>query len=99
LAQEIAVDRLPAPSLTHALNSIVIWLNKRGYHSRWEAAADGPRLMFLHCPYAVLLPEHPELCQVDNLVLEKLLSLTIRQTARMDLQSNSSKACVFELCS
>jgi predicted ArsR family transcriptional regulator len=96
VAQEIAGNPVNTPSFTHAMNSTVAWLNERGYHSRWEAAAGGPRLMFLHCPYALLLPEHPELCQLDILVLERLLSIRIQQTARMDFRSNLARACIFE---
>ncbi len=97
LAKEISANPIQTSSLTKKMNILVSWLNERGYHSHWEAGAEGPRLMFLHCPYAILLPEYPELCRLDELILENSLSLKIKQIAQMDPRSNNSRACVFKI--
>jgi predicted ArsR family transcriptional regulator len=97
LAQTLSGNPLQAGPLTQKLNHLVTWLNERGYHARWQASADGPRIMFFHCPYAGLLPHYPVLCHVDLLLLQQLSGLAVEQTARMALPANTSRACVFKL--
>lgn len=70
-------------------------LNALHYQARWEAGAEGPRILFGHCPYAAIIKDHPELCQVDAEVLSNALQSTARQTAKIDV--NGAAACMFAL--
>ena len=74
------------------LNLVVEKLNKMNYHARWEAAAEGPRLIFGHCPYARIIEKHPELCTMDSALLEKLMGQAAKQLTTI---RNGSKSCVF----
>lgn len=87
---------LPAPDLhlTRRLTMAVQILNACHYECRWEAHANGPRLMLSHCPYAALLSQHPELCQVDAILLEKLLGAPMKQTAR---KGANVPLCIFQV--
>lgn len=49
---------------------LVETLNAMHYQARWEAGADGPRVMFGRCPYAKVIDGHPEICKVDLAILE-----------------------------
>jgi predicted ArsR family transcriptional regulator len=49
---------LPIPK---RLALLVEKLNERHYQARWEAGADGPRVIFGRCPYAAVIEGHPEL--------------------------------------
>jgi predicted ArsR family transcriptional regulator len=84
-------------TLTQRLNACVSLLNKLNYQARWEARSSGPRLVFAHCPYALILPGHPELCQLDNNLLEGLLDAPISQTARLAASRQGSKVCIFNV--
>ena len=74
------------------LNLVVEKLNQMNYHARWEAAAEGPRLIFGHCPYAAIIERHPELCLMDAALLETLMGQTAHQLTTI---RNGSKSCVF----
>jgi predicted ArsR family transcriptional regulator len=98
LAEMLAITTEPMPtSPTQKLSRTVQRLNEMNYHARWEAAAQGPRIVFSHCPYATILSDHPELCKVDRLMLEAFLGQQVHQTARLELGSQGLPQCVFLL--
>ena len=53
--------------LAKRLNHTVEKLNQMNYHARWEAGPEGPRILLGHCPYALILEKHPELCRMARL--------------------------------
>ena len=55
--------------LMRRLASTVERLNAMHYQARWEAGAEGPRVILGHCPYAKLIENHPLLCQMDSALL------------------------------
>jgi predicted ArsR family transcriptional regulator len=74
------------PSGAPRLNRLVKELNQRGYQARWEAHAAGPEIIFRNCPYAALLPGHPELCRMDLKLLENnLKNMSFTQQSRFQL--------------
>lgn len=44
-------------------------LEEMHYQARWEAGAEGPRVIFGRCPYAKVIDGHPELCKMDMAML------------------------------
>lgn len=85
----------PAGHLTQRLYQAVQSLNELKYQARWEARSDAPHLILGHCPYAAILPDHPEMCQLDALLMEELLQTTVKQTARLAQDTNGATYCVF----
>jgi predicted ArsR family transcriptional regulator len=77
--------------LVHTVNR----LNEMNYQARWEARLDAPRVILGHCPYAALLPDHPEICQIDSHLLEKMLGSQVRKTAHLEPTPQGLKQCVF----
>ncbi len=77
------------------LNASVEKLNQMNYHARWEAGPQGPRLIFGHCPYAALIGRHPELCQMDEALLEQLMGDAVTQMFKIGKEGSS--LCVFAL--
>ena len=77
------------------LNLAVAYLNRYSYKARWEASPTGPRLLLRNCPYAAILNKHPELCEFDRILIDRLSHLSVKQTARMDLVSSYPPACIF----
>ena len=68
-------------------------LNQLGYISRWEAHSTAPRLILEHCPFAKLLPQHPQLCQLDACMLEILLDQRVIQIESRT--ENLINQCIF----
>lgn len=77
------------------LNSTIVKLNGMNYHARWEAGPQGPRLIFGHCPYAALITKHPELCRMDEALLEQLMGDPVTQLFKIGKEGSS--LCVFAL--
>lgn len=96
-------ENLPQPSastpanLTQRLAQVVRRLNHMNYDARWEAHAQAPRMIFNHCPYAAIIAEHPELCQMDALLLQKALGLTVSQPIKLGKDANGLPYCMFQL--
>jgi predicted ArsR family transcriptional regulator len=70
-------------------------LSSMNYHARWEAGPQGPRLIFGHCPYAAILEKHPELCRMDESLLQELMGDSATQLFRIG--KDGSSMCVFAL--
>lgn len=74
------------------LRFLVEKLNGLHYQARWEAGADGPRVIFGRCPYAAVIEEHPELCQIDVGLLGNALGREVSQLGRIE---KTMGLCVF----
>lgn len=81
--------------IARRLNLTVEHLNKMNYHARWEAGRQGPRLIFGHCPYAALIAKHPELCKMDEALIEELMGDAAAQMFKIG--KDGSSTCVFAL--
>ena len=97
LAVHFASTIPPARQRSAQLNRLIAFLNSHGYLSRWEAYANGPRILFRNCPYAAIIFKHPELCMMDVEILSTYLGLDFHQTARIDLDQGTVPACIFKI--
>jgi predicted ArsR family transcriptional regulator len=82
-----------ARKLAHCIEQ----MNKMHYSSRWEAHASGPRIIFESCPYASIISNHPELCLLDKMLLEKYLGGSVEQLSKLEKGSRNVPVCVFSL--
>ena len=82
-------------SLTKRILRAILRFNDLGYQARWEAHAVSPRIILGNCPYNAILNNHPELCQMDALLLENLLKTPVRQIVRKESCSYGVNQCVF----
>ena len=83
--------------LMRRLTSTIERLNSMHYQARWEAGAEGPRIVLGHCPYKAIIGEHPELCRMDAALLTELLQDEIRQTAKLEPGAGGLPFCSFVL--
>lgn len=98
LVDDLCLERgesKPAGNLTQRLYSAVQCLNEMRYQSRWEARAEGPRLILEHCPYAAILEQHPELCRMDEALIEDLVGNPVRLSARLVRDARGNPHCIF----
>lgn len=98
LGKRIAGDDVISDQpLMRRLASTIERLNTMRYQARWEAGAEGPRVVLGHCPYAAVIEKHPRLCQMDAALLEKLLGGDVRQTAKLEVGAGDMRYCLFVL--
>jgi predicted ArsR family transcriptional regulator len=93
---EVILDSDPFVNLpiSKRLAMLVEKLNERHYQSRWEAGAEGPRVIFGRCPYAAVIEGHPELCRMDAEVLVRALNGDVRQVEKI---AKGRGACIFSV--
>lgn len=85
-------DEFAGQPVARQLALLVEKLNVMHYQSRWEAGANGPRMLFGRCPYAAVIEKHPELCQMDVSLLGNALGKEVRQLGRIE---KAQGICVF----
>ncbi len=94
---KLILGNQPAPTgqLTQRLVAAVQGLSPLNYRPRWEAKPQGPELVLGRCPYAAIIADHPELCQMDAYILEGLLGSTVEQTAKLQTGPQGTPQCMF----
>jgi predicted ArsR family transcriptional regulator len=88
---------LASQPMPKRLPLLVDRLNEMHYQARWEAGAEGPRLIFGRCPYAKVIENHPELCGLDVSLLEKSLGRPIAQTTKVETHAPGVCPFVFRV--
>ncbi len=70
-----APPRRPGQSVDERLADVTLFLSDKGYLAQWERH-NGQQILLhtCNCPYAGLAAEHPELCQMDMILVSELLS-------------------------
>jgi predicted ArsR family transcriptional regulator len=96
VAKWLGGDQRPeGGNLAQRLYHAVRWLNGLHYQARWEAHADGPRVIFGPCPYGEIIAGHRELCAMDVCLLSELLDLQVEQLANQADHPEGIRQCVF----
>jgi predicted ArsR family transcriptional regulator len=88
-------NKISGGGLAQRLVQAINHLNEMHYRARWEAHADGPRVIFAHCPYTTIVAECPDLCRMDAFLLQALTGQPVRQIARIDVEQQGIKHCIF----
>ncbi len=70
--------------LMRRLHGLIERLNAMHYQAHWEAGAEGPRVIFGRCPYAAVIEQHPELCSMDEALIQQVLGRSVRLVHRME---------------
>ena len=83
----------PPEPLPRRLSAAVRRLNALNYDSHWEAGATGPRIVLGQCPYAAIIEAHPELCRMDEAMLERLTGGIMKQITKIGHEGGTN--CVF----
>jgi len=85
MAQEMPDYDRTDLDMEERLDRITDYLNRRGYLARWERAEteDGEPVYLVHkhnCPYAGVSDEHPELCMMDQMLIDELVGSHCERT-------------------
>ncbi|HWQ04125.1 MAG TPA: hypothetical protein VN452_02080 [Longilinea sp.] len=82
---------------TQRLNQVVSYLNRHAYRARWEARRTGPEIRFGNCPFALILPAHPELCEVDRSMIAELLNAQVSTLECYQPYTGIPAVCIFAI--
>lgn len=83
--------------LTQRLLNAVQLLNLLNYEARWEAHAQGPRLILENCPYRAINNEYPLVCKLDQQLLAKISGAPVEQVAMLATDARGIHYCAFVL--
>ncbi len=83
--------------ITKRLPLLIEKLDEMHYQARWEAGAEGPRVIFGRCPFAKIIENHPELCKMDSAMLEISLGRPIAQFTKNELSARGLCPFVFRV--
>ena len=72
-------------------------LDEMHYQARWEAGAEGPRVIFGRCPYAMVIDGHPELCKMDASLLENVLGRPVSQSLKNEVVGHGHCPFIFRI--
>ena len=67
------------------------------YEAGWEAGAQGPHVMFGHCPYAAIIARHPELCRMDADLVGRQMNGQAEQLSKIGQGPGGPSHCVFAI--
>lgn len=96
LAKRLAGDENSSHQpIAKRLNLIIKKLNQMNYHSHWEAGAEGPRILFGHCPYAAIIAKHSELCKMDEALVATLTGKGVERESKSETQRSGICPYVF----
>lgn len=99
--RKLAVRRSNSANITgvptQRLNLAVDYLNQHAFQARWEAHRAGPEIRFANCPFSTIVAEHPNLCEVDRMMLENLLGAQVRVLDCFDPEKGIPVPCIFAL--
>lgn len=86
IAETRGLDEFASQPIAKRLNLLIERLNEMHYQARWEAGAEGPRIIFGRCPYSKVIENHPELCTMDEAMLTTAMARTVHPVRRSGLK-------------
>jgi predicted ArsR family transcriptional regulator len=84
-------------SIQKRLTLLVEKLSPMNYQPRWEAAAEGPRVILGRCPYAKVIEGHADLCKMDAIMLEKALAHPVTQSTKSEGSARGHCPFIFQV--
>jgi predicted ArsR family transcriptional regulator len=77
------------------LDGIVSYLKKLGFVSRWEETEAGEYNLYVcNCPYHYVAESHPEVCQIDRIMLGELTGARLE---RFQGHASNNALCGYQL--
>jgi DeoR family suf operon transcriptional repressor len=76
------------------MDALVHYLSDKGFIAEWERE-DGKCVLYAsNCPYQNVAAEHPEICAVDHLVLERMTGTDVHCVRRI---TEGAYSCIYEI--
>jgi len=84
----------PGQTMAERLDQVTSFLCERGYNARWELRDGRYELHACNCPYTGVADRHPELCMMDQAMMQRLLPETFRIESRV---LDGSTGCTYAI--
>jgi predicted ArsR family transcriptional regulator len=97
LADRFAGNVVPGGSITIRLSTATRYLNDFHYKAHWEAHADAPYIFLGNCPFSQIITQHPELCQMDQLLIERLTGERCIHVEKQSRSLDGPGSCRFKI--
>lgn len=97
LAGELEPSLSASLTIEERLARVADFLTDRGYLARWEPTENNLGGYLLHkcnCPYADVAEEHPELCLMDQVLVNRLLGQACVRTHSM---ADEGRCCTYQI--
>lgn len=73
----------PDQSIEERLDQVAAFLTEEGYNARWERQDNGYVMYACNCPHTGVADHHPELCSMDQALIQLLLPGAVRLESRV----------------
>lgn len=73
------------------------YLAENNYHPTWEASPSGPKFILHYCPYLTILENHPEICELDLLLLNHRMGLPVTMLQNRSYPDGLNNPCTFQV--
>lgn len=86
LAKKAVMEAPPAgpdQAIKDRLEEVTEFLCQKGYDARWTLEGDHYALHACNCPFAGVSDHHPELCAMDQAMIQQLLPTAVREQSRV----------------
>jgi predicted ArsR family transcriptional regulator len=70
-------------SFEERLDQVTGYLEEMGFLFRWEKTDEGYILANMNCPYRQVTREHPEVCAMDTVLINRLLGVEPQALTRL----------------
>jgi predicted ArsR family transcriptional regulator len=97
IAQSQGMLGVASQPMPKRLSALVDKLNEMHYQARWEAGAEGPRVILGRCPYAKVIDGHPELCKMEVALLEKAIGRPVLQSTKGEMTGHGICPFIFKV--
>jgi predicted ArsR family transcriptional regulator len=87
-----APSATPNQSIEERLEEVTDFLTGRGYNARWELRNGRYELYACNCPYVGVADHHPELCLMDQAMIQHLVPEAMRIETRA---TDGSSHCTY----
>ena len=77
-----APSPLPGQPIEERLKEVTEFLTEKGYNARWEQRGGHFEVHACNCPYFGVADHHPELCMMDQAMMQQLLPDVVRRESR-----------------
>jgi predicted ArsR family transcriptional regulator len=77
-----APEPLPGQSVEQRLDEVTAFLTEKGYDAHWELCDGYYEVHVCNCPYVGVADHHPELCLMDQAMMQHLLPEAARRKSR-----------------
>ncbi len=80
-------------SVEDRLEQVAGFLSEKGYTARWEVTDGHYRLFTCNCPYSGVSDQHPEVCEMDRALIQRLVPEGVRRESSHRRGCPSLRVC------